>query len=624
MTKKSNIFALMVSLALLLSACSGDDFWETFDHTVDGTIDLNVGIESAMAQQTLTRTGESTDGYYAMKEGTQIRLKVDGYWKRNGGTISNKVTCSTNSGVSGINTVVFEDTQALYWDDYGVGDPANVDSNNKHYKEKGLKILGVSVNGLADAPAISDDTEWASLSWSLATDGNKVLDKDIIVSNNLTAYKFDERTIDAAKKMIFTHPLSKITFNITAGDGFASGFTNDPVLTLSDANGNGYAYVNGTINISNGTATASGTSTSVIAGTTSNSSDKKNYVKQALVYPDTKFGDSDDAVIAILNADDNIYYIKAKEIRKAMLDKGSTTDCPTQPGYNYVINITVKKVGISLTATVTNWEEITSTADAEIQFNPDVTTVGTNDTSLKDGDSFALWMAKDGDTFATDFTTTSTYRKSDNKFTNSTAIYWPNGTNKYNFRALAEQTSQHTLQAVTSNTIALDTDSKLPDLFWGTSGTGAIAPRTGDVPLKFSHAMSNVVVNLTTSQDADSKVELSGATVTMSKLYTDGKIDIASGVVSVPDNSNQSTVTVSDETIMVPQDIDSNAKLTITLYDGTTYSLLLNTINSITKWESGNKYTYKIYLEKEAMKFSVTIAPWVDVPGSGKATLDWD
>ena len=635
MTKNSNIYALMVSL-VLLTACSGDDFWETFDHTVDGTIDLSVGVESAVAQQTLTRTGESTEGYYAMKKGTQVRLRVDGYWKRKTPSlISNTKTCYTKAGVYGINNVEFAQGDTLYWDDYGIGDPSNVDDNDGvHYKNKGLAILGVAVDGMDSAPEIKDTSEWRSLSWPLATDGNNVLDKDIIVSNNLTAYKFAEKDNDDAKKIIFTHPLSKITFNITAGDGWASGFENDPVLTLSDANGTGYAYVNGNVSISSGTATKEDGLSSVIAGTTSESSDKKNYIKQALVYPGTKFGEDDNAVIAVLNADDNIYYIKAAAIRKAMLEKGSAKDCPTLPGYNYVINITVKKVGVSLTATVTNWTEITSKADADIQFDADVTTVGGNDNNLKDGDSFAMWMAKDGDDFATDTTTTAFYSTSTKKFTNKTAIYWPNGTTKYNFRALAKHTSEHLLDSVITTKVKQGTD-----LLWGTSGATAIAPRTGDVPLMFKHAMSNVIVTLETTT-GDAEVNLTKAKVTLANLNTEGTINIADGVITPQTPFEKAFTGEVDDTehkvsaLMVPQEVNvEGMKLLVTIDDGTTngttYSLLLKDCkdkdgNYITKWVGGNQYSYTITLSKEAMKFRAVIKDWKPTNGSGDAMLDWD
>ena len=90
---------------------------------------------------------------------------------------------------------------------------------------------------------------------------------------------------------------------------------------------------------------------------------------------------------------------------------------------------------------------------------------------------------------------------------------------------------------------------------------------------------------------------------------------------------------------MVPQEIDSNAKLIINLNDNTsepekstTYSLLLNTctckVNEvdtpISIWESGKSYIYTITINKEVVKFRVLVQDWDKKTGSGNATLDWD
>jgi hypothetical protein len=248
-------------------------------------------------------------------------------------------------------------------------------------------------------------------------------------------------------------------------------------------------------------------------------------------------------------------------------------------------------------------------------------------------------MAEDGTAFGTTATTKAVFSKSEDKFTNEDAIYWPDGTTKFKFRALAEQTSAHTLQAVTTTSIVKDTNSKLPDLLWGTSGEDAIAPRTGDVPLTFKHALSNVIVTLETTT-GDAAVTLAGASVTLANLNTEGTINIADAeITSKTPSDNAFTGVVDSEkhqvsTLMVPQDVNGkDMKLVVTINDGTTtgttYSLLLKDCkdedgNYITKWVGGNKYNYTIHLEKEAMKFRAVIEPWVGTTGSGDATLDWE
>ena len=69
-----------------------------------------------------------------------------------------------------------------------------------------LLLLAVAVDGNTEAPAVAD---WTSLSWTTVdaegkTEVNekKLLAKDILVSKNLSAYKFAERNDADAKKLI--------------------------------------------------------------------------------------------------------------------------------------------------------------------------------------------------------------------------------------------------------------------------------------------------------------------------------------------------------------------------------------------------------------------------------------
>ena len=226
---------------------------------------------------------------------------------------------------------------------------------------------------------------------------------------------------------------------------------------------------------------------------------------------------------------------------------------------------------------------------------------------------------------------------------NTPAIYWPNGSDSYYFRALAQKTDLKALDAVATNAVSQGTD-----LLWGTTsahvgteenGTtthnyaagAAINPRTGDVPLTFSHVMSNVVINLETSADA-SAVDLTGAKVTLTNLYNDGTVNIANGTVTVGSTKAAKPVdevTSFDNLIMVPQELADNARLIVELADGTTYSLKLNdcvdgSSDPVAEWESGQRYTYTISVKKEEIKFRALIKDWVANTGNGNATLDWD
>lgn len=632
-------YLYIVSIAALV-ACNSEEL-NTSD-TTDGEIRLSAAtIEGNTAVTTRTITPGSPK---ALTEGTAIALQVSGTWTKESSSETVVKTPTATAAVSTTTANSLTLNPALYWDDFGTADPNNKDTG----RANGLTIYGAAMDGVTTAPEV---TSWTSLTWDLdAVQTGGISTKDLLLSNNVSGtntYKF----FDSSKQLEFKHVLSKITVNILAGDGFDGKFTNAPevVLTSNEANSTTnteWAYTSGTFNVATGALTLPSTRKAVTMANAATAATDYTVTKEALVMPGSTFN-SDAATIMRINADGNIYYITAKKIREATGLTLATNDVYTlKAGKNYIFKVRVNKTGVEVTATVKDWDTVDSEEETPaISFTADVTssTNTTTGSSLSSG-TFRLWKtsAFTETALAAAKTTTVTY-DGNSTYTYNPTLYWQSAKDDSYFRALATKTSTG-ISATESTTANQGTD-----LLWGTTaahtGTEAdgttthdyaesaiINPRTGAVPLIFKHAMSNVVVELSTSTDAASEVNLTDATVTMSNLYTNGKIDIAGGTVSVPDDSEKSTVTVSGETIMVPQTIGDTSKMTITLKDGTTYSLQLNTctckINGvdtpIASWAGGSKYTYKIYLEKEAMKFSVTITGWDPVYGSGNATLDWD
>lgn len=500
-------------------------------------------------------------------------------------------------------------TTALYWDDFSNSNSAETDLRTANH---GLQsYYGYCYNGAT----VADDAltvESGVLTWSASTnqsaDGIKT--SDLLWSSVQTLVPYDHAKIESIK-VPYTHAMSKFTVIVVAGDGFTSTDLDKAAVTLHDM------QTKGTFTAPSAEVSATGTADVTMYGT-KRADDANQRAFEAVVVPTTSL--AKDKQLATITMAGNTYKVSISGDMLSSWAAGIDNEA-SKSGINYQLTVTLNKQTVSVSATLAAWTTVTATADGEIQFNPDVTTIGSNYDNIKDGDSFALWMAEADADFGTDAATTVTYNGT--RFTNDKPVYWTNGTTQFKFRALAKQTTSHLLEAVTATKVKQDDDSKLPDLLWGTSGDDAIAPRTGDVPLTFSHAMSQVQVVLETAEGTDAAVDLSNATVTISNLYTDGTIDIATGVVT--NGSTQATVTVSGETIMVPQTISTDAKLIITLADKkTTYSLKLSTIGNITKWVRGNQYTYTIHLEKEAMKFRAVIEPWVGTTGSGDATLDWE
>ncbi len=679
MKSKNLISFPLASLALAMVACTSEDLVDGNSSTQEA-IEFRVGVEKLAGQSSATRA-DATTSYYAMQAGTQVRLKADGTWTgKEPEAISQTTTCSADAAAdnSVVNTLSFTEAEMLYWDDYGSGDP-----NNSTNTAAGLKVLGVAVDGLSEAPAVTETTQWSTLSWPVVTDGQEVLNADIIVSNNLTTtpYTFANRNDADAQKLVFVHPLSKITINLTAGVGFTLGtvgatnykFEADPTLTLSNATtlagisntDNNYCLTSGTVSIENATATSDGTKAAVVAGTTSTTDASVTVIKQALVYPGTQLGDSDDAVIAVLNADDNIYYIKASEIRTAMTSAGQT-DFLTLPGYNYILNVTVNKTGIRVTASVTDWESVTSD-----EVYPEInvsTTVGTVGSASTDFTTFSFWRSESIDADYQHEATLTGTPDGTTEWTFNTPLYWTHHSQHYHFRGLfplydetaatgpvvevvdSKQVVKVQNGAYAENTFPSNFMMGMPE--FGTDDymcdnedhtsvdmrLYGICARTSAINLNFRYMMSQVEVNLSTSATtATDYVDLTYAQLELVNVATEGKILLSDrSAVTTNDSivySMPSTSSTQYHGIVVPQTLlagdDSNkVKFKISVYTDATLTerdiyyadvapILLSDGTTLVApngaWESGVHYVYNLKITKTEIKVSASLTDWTTV-----------
>ena len=707
MTGKNFIYTLMTSFVLVLGACTSEDVSDSFDRTADGTIDFNVGVEASPANRTMTRslvdeTALSGDGYYAMQANTQVRLRVDGTWSgKPNPNISQAATYKTiaedETKAKHVNALSFDSDTKLYWDDYGTGDPENKNESDKLYKEIGLNVYGVSVDGETSAP---DPSDWQALEWSTVDNDGKteinttthLLKKDILVSNNLTgndAYKFADRNTLPQNLLSFKHVLSKITINLTANNGFQTEggvgktehrFYSDPVLTLTNAttvagaenNGGAYALTEGAINIEKAEANADDANTkkNIIAGTINTEGKPVTVVKEALVYPGTLLGATDDNdVIAQLNADGNIYYIKAAEIRAAMADKTPGADYKTLPGYNYIINVTVNKSEIIVTSTVTNWVTVNST---EVAPEINVTVgIGENAEGAHPTD-FTAFNFYRSETKANGYgtepaaTPTGTPDGKTKWDFGTKKLFWPNHEKHYHFRgifptitSLDEDAAGNQVVKVTNGKYDAEkfpcnflmgmpifpADKKCdnPDHTPVNMNESGICARTEAINLTFNYMMSRVEVILYSSNPSDDNyVDLSNIEVELTNVYDAGNILLKDRSAEVTGDAGNYTLSVSDaaiheyKDIIVPQALTFTSagaagnvrfKITVTNKDNTKdiyYADVAPIMNEsktakvapLGKWESGTRYVYKLKVTKTEIKATATLEDWVTVEGS--------
>lgn len=660
------IFALLV---LALGSCTSEDFWDTFDRTVDGPIDFTVGVEGAPARRALTRAAGDAS-YYALQPGTQLRLKVNGMWKRVSETepVAKQTTCQAEVSEKAVNTLKYEEGQTLYWDDYGTGDPENAEN-----KANGLKVLAVAVDGKSDAPAIAEG-EWERKTWTVVTDGNDVLSGDILVSNNLTAYKFAERNEADAKKLILKHPLSKITFNIKAGVGFTKGsvgntnykFEKAPIVTLTNAtklkdistSSNDYVLTNGTVSIANAEATNDGTKAVVIAGVTSTTDETYTVIEQAIVYPGTPF--ANDAVIAVIQADDNVYYIKADQIRAAMLANDANTDYTTKAGHNYIINVTLNKTGIFTTATVSAWKDVNS-EETQPLINVDAV-VGEKDGEIPTGfdRKFDFWYSENLEESYICGAQPIIKAGGSIDWSTTNPLYWPDHNTHYHLRGVypTDKVDSSSKFVEVSNG-GYDSNSYPSNLMIGMPEfsakascgnpehtqvdmrTDGICARTSIINLNFRYMMSQVEVNLTSSESsAANYVDLTHAEIELVNVGTKGHILLSNRSAVVTDEGTFTLPCTSGNNyhgVIIPQTLvngDSNKvqfKITVyadaqktkkSVYYADVAPIKVKVVGSTDAakatdaWHSGVHYVYNLNITKTQITATASLTDWKTVEAS--------
>lgn len=594
------IHYIYISTAIAMFSACGDDLATEPISPGNGEdampILLSAGITDA-GSRVETRAVENPDANHSnhalINEGAKMVLSVRGNWKHGSETTPvEKPTTAT------VGTETATDSKhnnisispVLYWDDYGMADPDNATTG----REEGLTIYGAGVNNSnVEALTINETagTSWTNYTWTLpiaqSTTETEWEKSDLLTSNNVVysttsaddnAYKFSDRA--NAKLLEFTHAMSKITVNLKAGDGFENNaFTSAPVVTVFST------YLKGTVNIEAGTtavANGGGDPQGVITlkeNVTTATGFTATY--NGLIMPGNKFADNADLIK--INADDNIYYVKANLLNVA----NTAADDVFERGKNYILNVTLNKTAINVSASVVEW--VTVSANEAPIINIDTKYDGTGNATPSGFTSFSLYRSASdpyastpvennlfeyskgfsgnaNDFYAPESVPTGTLG---NTWTMAPVLYWPNHKTHYHFRGVwpltattadasytggtydwaaprVKMNSGSTAQVIAVKNVKYAGGTFPSDLLIGApviaSGTQCetsdhdkvdqsiygICATTGKITLDFKYMMSQVEVRLKTSTGTD-QVNLSGAVVDVVDGYTTGDIQLGNG-----------------------------------------------------------------------------------------------
>ena len=652
MTQKLKTIIFATALTAL-AACSDDV--ATGRYSVgeeDNLVRLTTGVENAPSAAMQSRA--ALDGHYALQDGTAINLYVEGDWTRK--TPSNIVKTPVYSAQkdtdadNNINALKWKSGDHLYWDDFGTADPENSDN-----RAKGLGILAVAIDGITNTAVVNlgSAIDWNNfkLAWNLAdhtgtievVGGTKFLMQDILIANNLydasvttpqKRYTFDEQKALATKpeeaRLEFQHVLSKVTFNVTAGQGFNGTFWDYPTIYLTrnktGETADEWCYKNGKIDIKAATATHDGSTLGTVL-LNPILRDGSIYTEAAIIYPGSDFGGNND-VIAKINADGNIYYVTAEKIRAAINGTtGHAGDYTTKPGYNYIFNITLNKTDIIVTATVSKWIDVNADeAFPKIVVSANVGNKGDTEQTLSDfrfyrneGVNVPLFGSSDPvptapTTKNVKYTALADAKNpvADDKADGETAwkfwtiaatptetsIYWPSHTTHYFFRGvypkettvadgessyIVVNNAQYNASTFPSNLmigapeITDGTKCDNPDHTAVDMSKYGICARTGAINLNFRYMMSQVEVDLNTTT-GDDKVNVAANTVVeIIGCYNAGNVFLGTREVKQTTKADYTLATVTGtgnelkrRSAIVPQPLEGlKFKVTVTNADDT-------------------------------------------------------
>lgn len=599
----------------------------------------------------------------------------------------------------------------IYWDDFSNASSTTTDLHTDgHYLQS---YYGYCYNGGTPTESLEtgNNKRDGIIKWAVQTDqtsGFKT--SDLLWSAEQTPIRYNHgATIgdDTRKGIVlpYTHAMSKVTINVIAGDGFAADYNFATTGVKLD-------MVRTSCKATAPTATLDYESSAkadvtMKKGSFSITDRKPSHTFQAIIVPSVLTVGNKFASITGMDGNEYFIYVTDniitgwnaqltdtdEEIHNGTAQVGSRMRADEaqipggkghqmKSGVHYILNVTVNKTEVTVSATILDWNEIVAEGVSQIHFSNDVTGTGYIEHSIADTlklHGFDIFKSTTT-TFGAKATTVR-WNKASQEWRYNPAIYW-NGDAEY-FRALWNARTDAPGTANVNESLHMENGR---DVLWGTtkahSGTdadgqpynypegAAIKPRTGDVPLLFYHAMSKITFCLEDaakgSSNDDSKLDLRRATIQLTNLATGGTIELNQGLIT-PDAITDGQKSFSEDNgavpkrmgyyaakengtatnynpsltlkdyLFTPQTISDNVMVIITLANGTTYRAKLNSCRSqngvdgagnqqynfVTEWERGKSYVYTITLAKDTIEFRAEIKEWEEVEASGTITPEW-
>ena len=626
---------LSISALMLLSGCSSDI--TSFDSSERLELGFNPSLSSSVVSRATAAEFATNDElliYVRHVNGTSIDSYTD---------VDTELDRLVSLKVNDNKSVAVEGTP-LYWDDFSKSAESDKDiraTNHGLQSYYGYCYNGGTPNRFTES---TGELEWTAV--TAPTSATDIQHRDLLWSAAQELITYSHASVEngttGTLSVPFTHAMSEFTVILNAEDGYSDKAFENTSVTLHNMNSVGSFIAP--------LSTVVGSEAKDFTMYSAEDATVKTRTYIALTVPGTALS-TENLFLTISNAEGNNYTYKLSADNLSDTAWGKAlAEGKTLPGNNYKLTLTLNKSGVSAVATLADWVTVEAEGDALIDFTADVKSHNIAN-KLTEGNTFNLWMTKAATEPTYTASSTCTAEYTTDGMTLNNPLYWPNGTDKYYFRAEANYDGSKLVALGENDDATIIKQDQ--DRIWATTAAHtasnvtksytageAIEPRTGSVPLEFKHVMSKVTINLTTpaaeegAAEAETKhVDLTDAKLSLSKVYTTGTLDIHTGKTATSGTTDAIAGTTSIDKIVVPQSTEDMI-LTVTLKDGTKYKFNLANAKVVTNgtkgtttissWESGNAYTYTINISKQGVELLGYVKDWIENKGSGDAELIWD
>ena len=582
--KTTNYILALSLLVCGLTACTNEETGN--GSTTDSeTLDISAGLTITLPAEANTRAGNILQG-----ETTAFINKAFSVIVKDNRADKNNVSLVTTTAAT--NTTLIENASFDEVGNVAKVNPAQATLAPKLYwDDLGGKLSNLNLVGIHPTTA-NPGKESDLIAWNVGTDQSAGTDAADLMLAYRPGYTYANKAI--AANLNFNHVMAKVTINVIKGTNYEGAFATVPQVQITNLPVSGKVNI---VPVAGGAYTITDKQSATITPTTpvliENTTD---YTTTALVVPTTVPAGT---IIATITIGGNLYNVKMSE----------QTDIVA--GCNNVINVTVKKVDVNVSATITGWTKNEYSINTQLV---EVSVLPIADTEITPG-STLLVSIKDAKNKVHQVKYIAT--------TKENGLYWVVSGNPLYWDNIAYPTDGSKLTADALLRVGGETSNDIC--------TGSFANITGVQPkleLALTRKMSKITIRLKTTTGDDKVIFTDKDVVTLPQYKTFTVSDVTLTTNTTPSDiavpyakKEDAEATWVYETIIIPQTIDKSKHIITIKIGDNTYNVPVSVSTADEVYLGSRHYVYTITIKKIGVTVSATITGWEQVD---KPNIDTD